>query len=106
MVTGNRDIETMQRLYEQLKKFKNAVFATDDWDAFAAVLPKNRHKIGKTHTHAIERHNSNTRHFLARMHRRTKVVSQSNHMVILSVWLSDYYGNAENYYDLLKNILV
>jgi IS1 family transposase len=56
MVTGNRDIETMQRLYEQLKKFKNAVFATDDWDAFAAVLPKDRHKIGKRHTHAIERH--------------------------------------------------
>jgi IS1 family transposase len=56
MVTGNRNIETMQRLYAQLKKFKNAVFATDDWDAFAAVLPKDRHKIGKRHTHAMERY--------------------------------------------------
>jgi transposase-like protein len=33
MVTGNRDIVTMKKLYAQLEKFTNAVFHTDDWNA-------------------------------------------------------------------------
>ena len=37
--------------------------------------------IGKTHTVAIERDNSNTRHHLGRMTRRTKVVSKKEEMV-------------------------
>jgi len=56
-------------------------FYTDDWDAFAKVLPKDRHIIGKAHTVAIERDNSNTRHQLGRMTRRTKVVSKKEEMV-------------------------
>jgi IS1 family transposase len=34
--------------------------------------------IGKSRTTAIEQDNSNTRHYLARMTRRTKVVSKSD----------------------------
>jgi len=43
---------------------KKCIFYTDDWSAFAKVLPKKRHVIGKAHTAAIEQNNSNTRHHL------------------------------------------
>jgi insertion element IS1 protein InsB len=51
------------------------------------VLPKERHIIGKAHTHAIERDHSHTRHYLARMTRRTKVVSKSEAMIDASMKL-------------------
>lgn len=63
------------------------MFYTDNWDAFAQVLPKERHIMGKAHTHAIERDNSNTRHYLGRMTRRTKVVSKSEDMIHASLKL-------------------
>jgi insertion element IS1 protein InsB len=74
-------------LYEKLKYCKKATFYTDHWNAFAKVLPKQRHVIGKEHTTAIEQDNSNTRHHLARMTRRTKIVSQCVEMVDLSMKL-------------------
>jgi len=61
------------------------MFFTDNWDAFAKVLPPDRHRIGKTHTVSIERDNSNTRHHLGRFTRRTKVVSKKEFMVDLTL---------------------
>jgi insertion element IS1 protein InsB len=86
-VLGGRDAATFQQLYDKLKHLTACIFYTDDWDAFTQVLPKERHIIGKAHTHAIERDNSNTRHHLARMTRRTKVVSKSQDMVHASLRL-------------------
>jgi len=65
-------------------------FYTDNWDSFAKVLPQDRHVIGKSHTSAIERDNSNTRHNIARFTRKTKVVSHKKEMVDKSIklWLS------------------
>jgi IS1 family transposase len=64
---------------------KNCTFYTDDWDAFSKVLPPDRHVIGKAHTVSIERDNSNTRHHVGRFTRRTKVVSQVQYMVDLTL---------------------
>ena len=86
-VTGGRDAATVRKLYEKIKHCKRATFYTDNWNAFAKVLPKNRHVIGKKHTVSIERNNSNTRHYLGRFHRRTKIVSKSEYMVNLSLRL-------------------
>ncbi len=80
-VIGGRDAATFRRLYDKVKHLTHCTFYTDDWDAFAAVLPAERHVIGKAHTVAIERDNSNTRHHLGRMTRRTKVVSKKESMV-------------------------
>ena len=80
-VLGGRDAATFKRLYDKVKHLKECIFYTDDWDAFANVLPKERHIIGKAHTVAIERDNSNTRHHLGRMTRRTKIVSKKEEMV-------------------------
>lgn len=51
------------------------------------VLPPERHRIGKQHTVCSEQDNSNTRHHLGRMTRRTKVVSKQEHMVDASMKL-------------------
>ena len=84
-VLGGRDATTFQRFYDKLKHLTACVLYPDNWDAFAQVLPKARHFIGKAYTHAIERDNSNTRHHLARMTRRTKVVSKSKDMIHASL---------------------
>ncbi|MDR0798059.1 MAG: hypothetical protein LBE70_05055 [Nitrososphaerota archaeon] len=51
---GNRDTETFQLLYNKVKHLKNCVFYTDDWAAFAKVLPQDCHIIGKLRTVDIE----------------------------------------------------
>ena len=86
-VLGGRDTATFQRLYDKLKHLTACVFYTDDWDTFVRVLPKERHITGKAQTHAIERDHANTRHHLARMTRRTKVVSKSADMLHASLTL-------------------
>ena len=86
-VTGHRDISTFKQLYDKVKHLKNCTFFTDNWDAFSNVLPKDRHVIGKKHTVFIERDNSNTRHCLGRMTRRTKIVSKKEEMVYGSIKL-------------------
>jgi insertion element IS1 protein InsB len=95
-VTGNRDIATFQRLYDKVNFLKDCTFYTDNWDAFEAVLPANRHVVGKAHTITIEQNNSNTRHYLGRMTRRTKIVSKTEEMVNVSMklWccIAEYNG--------------
>ena len=86
-VIGSRNIKTFKRLYEKLKHLKDCIFYTDNWDAFSAVLPAERHVIGKAHTYIIEGNNSNTRHHLGRFTRRTKIVSKSENMVDLTIKL-------------------
>ncbi|MDE4971938.1 IS1 family transposase, partial [Francisella tularensis] len=63
--------------YKKVKHLTNYIFYTYDWAAFVEVLPKKRNIIGKSGTVAIEKDNINTRHNLARMTRRTKVISRS-----------------------------
>ena len=87
-VIGDRDAATFRRLYNKVKHLSSCIFYTDAWEAFATVLPQDRHVIGKTHTVVIERDNSNTRHHLGRMTRKTKVVSKKIEMIDASmkVW--------------------
>jgi insertion element IS1 protein InsB len=85
-VLGGRDIvQPSERLYDKLKHLTNCTFYTDNWEAFANVLSSERHVIGKAHTITIEHDNSNTRHHLGRLARRTKVVSKKEFMVDLSL---------------------
>ena len=100
-VLGNRDTATFKRLYKKVKHLKNCTFYTDNWDAFAKVLPPERHIIGKAHTIDIEHDNSNTRHHLGRFTRKTKVVSQAEYMVDLTlrIWhavtTTDLFGSLQ-----------
>ena len=89
-VTGGRDAATFTKLYDKVKHLKKCTFYTDNWGAFAKVLPADRHIIGKSGTVSIERDNSNTRHHLGRMTRRTKVVSRSEDYLkdSIKIWVN------------------
>jgi insertion element IS1 protein InsB len=86
-VLGRRSAATFRKLYGKVSHLTECIFFTDDWSAFAKVLPKDRHVIGKSGTIAIEQDNSNTRHHLGRMTRRTKVVSKTKEMVDTTIKL-------------------
>ncbi len=60
---------------------EGTVFAADDWGGYARCIPENQLFTGKDLTFPIEQDNSNTRHFLARFHRKTKASSRSVAMV-------------------------
>ena len=71
-----RDADTFRRLFDKVKHLNDCQYYTDNWEAFAKVLPAERHHIGKSGTATVERDNSNTRHHLGRFTRRTKIVSK------------------------------
>jgi len=73
---GHRSTATFRKLYRKVSHLTECIFFTDDWPAFAKVLPKDQYVIGKRGTIAIEQDNSNTRHHLRRMTRRTKFLKQ------------------------------
>ena len=104
-VTGSRSAKTFRRLYEKVKHLKGCTFYTDSWDAFSKVLPKAKHVIGKQHTVAIERDNSNVLNDLARFTRRTKVVSKSEKMVnnTLRLWQA---FQTSNLFSVLQKIIL
>ena len=86
-VLGSRSAATFKKLYSKVSHLTECKFFTDDWDAFAKVLPKDRHVIGKSETIAIEQDNSNTRHHIGRLTRRTKIVSKTKEMVDTTIKL-------------------
>jgi IS1 family transposase len=80
-------------------------FYFDHWDAFAAVFPKDRHIIGKAHTVSIEQDNSNTRHYLGRMTRKTKIVTKSETMIHLSMKLLSHLTSDNGFEAYQKQFL-
>ena len=102
-VIGDRSTDTFRRLYDKVKHLTGCTFYTDHWKAFAEVLPKKRHVIGKRHTIAIEQDNSNIRNDLARFTRRTKVVSRSIYMIHLTLKLWQAFKTT-HLFDYLQSI--
>ncbi|CEG12465.1 conserved hypothetical protein [groundwater metagenome] len=74
----------------------------DDWNPYKQIFPKNKLVIGKKHTTLIESNNSHIRHFLARMTRRTKVVSRSVEMVDLTLRLC-WNINEDNMFGIFQD---
>ncbi len=80
---------------------------TDDWEVYSKIIPKERHIIGKKYTIAIEQNNSNVRHHLGRMTRRSKIVSKSIEMVDLTMrlwWYINEVGNFVNFQNKFLSI--
>ena len=88
-----------------MKHCKKCILYTDDRDAFAEVLPPERHIIGKARTIDIERDNSHTRHHPGRFTRRTKVVSRKESMVDLALKLWQALTDNETFQIFQKNAL-
>jgi len=82
---GDRSAKAFEKFFERFKNLERAVFYTDDYDVYQKIIPEKAHVAGKKHKTKIEQNNSNIRHFLGRMTRRTKVVSRSAEMVMASL---------------------
>ncbi|WPX96996.1 IS1 family transposase [Candidatus Bandiella woodruffii] len=75
----------------------NCSYYTDDWSVYSEVIPRHQHVVGKQHTLSIESNNSNTRHRIARMTRKTKVVSKSEEVVDLTIKLWLHFEDNNNF---------
>ena len=73
---GKRSTKSIQHLMLRLKSIEIDFFLTDDWEAFKAVLPYEKHLIGKQFTKAIEGVNTWFRTRLKRLVRRTVCFSK------------------------------
>gem|GEM_PF-307658 len=104
-LVGDRSAKTFEKFFERFKGLKHAVFYTDDYEVYEKIIPKNTHKSGKKYTIKIEQNNSNVRHFLGRMTRRTKVVSRSVEMVLASLKLCWYLNECGGFSELQKKFM-
>ena len=90
---GGRDDGTLKKLLDKIG-IKNRIFVTDDWEGYHRCIPEKQLVTGKDLTFIIEQDNSNTRHYLARFRRRSKVTSRSLEMVDLSLLLLYHFSEA------------
>ncbi len=98
---GGRDAGTLSRLLERVERWKPPrLHCTDDWAAYAALIPQGRLFVGKEETHGIERDHSRQRHWLARFRRRTCVVSRAVRMVEASIALFARFGGNDGIAEL------
>ena len=98
---GGRDAATLSRPLERVERWKPRLYCTDDWAAYAELIPPGRLFVGKEETHGIERDHARQRHWLARFRRRTCVVSKAVRMVEASVALFARFGGNDRIADLL-----
>ena len=84
---GGRDRATLQRFIDRVQAWKPRLICTDGSEPYAVVLPVGRHDQGKDQTFNVERTNGQQRHGLARLRRRTCVVSRARRRVEASIAL-------------------
>jgi insertion element IS1 protein InsB len=99
---GGRDAATLSRLLERVERWKPRLYCTDDWAAYAELIPQGRLFVGKEETHGIERDHSRQRHWLARFRRRTCVVSKAKRMVDASIALFVRFGDSAGIGELMS----
>jgi IS1 family transposase/transposase-like protein len=79
-VLGRRTDDRCEQLIEKLGACQVANYYTDNWQSSAKTLDTESHRIGKSGTQGIERHNLNFRTHIKRLHRRTICFSKSGEM--------------------------
>ena len=79
---GNRSKKTVLELYNRLKDIQVNFWCTDHWEAFKAIFPSEKHKVGKEFTKAIEGVNTYLRGACKRLIRRTTAFSKK----VLNHW--------------------
>ncbi len=89
---GGRDAATLGKLLARLKRWNPRLYCTDDWAAYAELIPQGRLFVGKEETHGIERDHARQRHWLARFRRRSIVVSKAKRMADVSIALFARFG--------------
>jgi insertion element IS1 protein InsB len=86
-VIGDRSTETGQCLWEGVAHHTIDNVMTDYWQPYQLFIPPELHTQSKAQTFTVEGYNSLFRHFLARLHRKSKCYSKSMNMLLYSVIL-------------------
>ena len=88
-----------------LKKHQPVVRSAAGWEwrIFKKIILESQHYFGKEFTTKIEQTNSDIRHDLARFRRKTKVVSQSETIVNLTLKLHLWLRKPENFQNICSN---
>ncbi len=99
---GGRDKVTCQRLLERLTRWRTRLYCADDDAVYDVLLPVGQLHTGKAETHSIERDNARQRHWLARLRRRSIVVSIAKRMVDVSIALFARFAGNNKIGDLIS----
>ncbi|MDR3224346.1 MAG: hypothetical protein LBT03_02060 [Holosporales bacterium] len=97
---GKRNRGTLKEFLEEIG-IKDREFVTDNYESFFLEIPEKQHFSGKDLTFPIEQDNSNTRHYIGRFRRRSKITSRSLKMVDLSLLLLYHFQHGTLFQDLL-----
>ena len=91
MEVGRRNTATLKRVIAPVeKRYTPPLYCTDDWPAYQKAVPKGKHRTGKDKTYHVEQHNSDTRHYCARLKRRSKVVTHREDRLKNAVLAAEY----------------
>ena len=89
-MVGKRDAKTFRKLWQIIRR-DHCAYYTDDWSVDSEVIPSDQYIVGEQHTCLIESNNSNTRHRITSMTRKTKVVLKSDEAVDFTMKLWVYF---------------
>jgi len=95
---GKRNRKTIYNLMLKLKTLEIDFFLTDNWEAFKAVLPGEKHLVGKQFTKAIEGINTWFRTRIRRLVRRTVCFSKKLTYHYSMIKIAIYYRNSKASY--------
>ena len=91
-VFGRRQDEVCKQLIDNLKVFNIRTYYTDDWASYSALIPADKHVIGKQHTQKIENKNLLLRTRVKRLNRKTICFSKSEllHDTVIGLFINRY----------------
>jgi IS1 family transposase len=84
---GRRGKTTLKKMVKRLGQWAVKRYCTDQWAAYASVIPQDQLAQSQTTTHDIERHHCRQRHWCGRFKRKSIIVSKSTEMVDLTMAL-------------------
>ncbi len=99
---GGRDKATAERMIERLKRWRTRLYCADDYAVYGVLLPAGRLYAGEDETRGLERDHARQRHWLARLRRRSIVVSKAQRMVDASIALFARFAGNDRINDLLS----
>jgi IS1 family transposase len=73
---GDRSAETFKPLWWIVKGWQSFFYVTDGWSVYPMFIEDGDHIVSKIYMTRVEGENTRLRHYLARLHRKTKVLLQ------------------------------
>jgi len=91
-VFGRRKDEVCEKLLANLKVFNIRTYYTDDWGSYSALIPKEKHVIGKKYTQKIENRFLSLRTRVKRLARKTICFSKPEklHDIVIGLFINRY----------------